>query len=318
MKPIQLLARLLATALLLALAPAQSTAQTLLGFDLSEANIPVKEIRRGGPPPDGIPSIDDPKFTPVSEVDYLEPEDTVIAFEKDGVARAYPFRILIWHEIVNDAVAGQPIAVVYCPLCGTAMVFDRRYGDKTLEFGVSGLLYNSDVLMFDRQTSSLWSQLGLKSVAGKFVGTGLKWLPSEQTTWAAWKTEHPDGEVLNTNTGHRRNYRDLPYASYFASRGTLFPYERNSDELKPKEWVAGIRVGGIAKAYPIDAMPPDQWVDDRIGDTAIRVRYSQASERFEAETASGASIPVVHAYWFAWQAFYSEAELYKNNHSNAQ
>jgi hypothetical protein len=313
MKPILSLLRLLTPALLLALAPSQSTAQTLLGFDLSEADIPVKEIRRGGPPPDGIPSIDDPKFTPVSDVDYLEPEDTIIAFEKNGVARAYPFRILIWHEIVNHTVADRPIAVVYCPLCGTAMVFDRRYGDKTLEFGVSGLLYNSDVLMFDRQTSSLWSQLGLKSVAGEFVGTDLKWLPSEQTTWAAWRATHPDGEVLNTNTGHRRNYRDLPYASYFASRGTMFPYERNRDELKPKEWVAGIRVDGIAKAYPIDAMPPGKWIDDQVGDTQLRVRYSKQNEHFEAETTGGEPLSIVQAYWFAWQAFYPETEFHQKS-----
>lgn len=152
------------SALLVLLGMTSANAKSMLGFDLSRAIIPAKEIRRGGPPPDGIPSIDEPKFTPVAEVDFLEPDDTVIAFEKDGVARAYPFRILIWHEIVNDVVADQPIAVVYCPLCGTAMVFDRRYDDQTLEFGVSGLLYNSDVLMFDRQSKSLWSQLGLKSV----------------------------------------------------------------------------------------------------------------------------------------------------------
>jgi hypothetical protein len=165
----------------------KANAQSMLGFDLSEAIIPSKDFRRGGPPPDGIPSIDEPKFTPVAEVDFLEPDDTIIAFEKDGVARAYPFRILIWHEIVNDVVADQPTAVVFCPLCGTAMVFDRRYDDQTLEFGVSGLLYNSDVLMFDRQTKSLWSQLGLKSVSGKFAGTELDWLPSKQTTWQAWQ-----------------------------------------------------------------------------------------------------------------------------------
>ncbi len=285
--------------------------QTKLGFDVSDATIPLKEIRRGGPPPDGIPSIDEPKFTPVADVDFLEADDTIIAFEKDGVARAYPFRILIWHEIVNDTVAGQPIAVVYCPLCGTGMVFDRRYGNQTLDFGVSGLLYNSDVLMFDRQTESLWSQLGMKAVAGEFVGTELEWLPSEQTTWAAWKTENPEGEVLNTNTGHRRNYFDLPYRSYFASRGTMFPYERNRDELEPKAWVAGIRIDGTAKAYPIDSMPSGEWIDDRVGVTDIRVRYSKEEERFEARTSGGEKVPVVHAFWFAWQAFYPETEIHK-------
>jgi len=298
-------------ALLASLGSAPANAQTKLGFDVSNATIPLKEIRRGGPPPDGIPSIDEPKFTPVADVDFLEPDDTIIAYEKDGVVRAYPFRILIWHEIVNDVVAGQPIAVVYCPLCGTAMVFDRRYGDKTLDFGVSGLLYNSDVLMFDRQTSSLWSQLGLKSVAGEFVGTELKWLPSKQTTWEAWKKANPGGEVLNTKTGHRRNYFDLPYKSYFISRGTMFPYERNRDELEPKEWIAGIRVNGQAKAYHLKALPDDEWIDDKLGDTALRVRYNPENASFEATTAAGEPVPVVHAFWFAWQAFYPETELRK-------
>jgi len=203
-----------------------TNAQTMLGFDLSNATVPVKEIRRGGPPPDGIPSIDKPQFTPVADIDYLEPEDTIIAFEKDGVARAYPFRILIWHEIVNDVVAGRPIAVVYCPLCGTAMVFDRCYDERTLEFGVSGLLYNSDV-------------------------------------------------------------------------------------LEPKEWVAGIRLNGQAKAYHIEGLPKNQWVDDQVGDTSVRVHYSPKTESFQAETADGETLPVVHAFWFAWQAFYPETKLMK-------
>ncbi|MGZ0655483.1 DUF3179 domain-containing protein [Coraliomargarita sp. W4R72] len=287
------------------------TAESMLGFDLSDASIPIKEIQRGGPPPDGIPSIDAPKFTPVAKVDFLEPDDTIIAYEEDGVARAYPFRILIWHEIVNDRVADRPIAVVYCPLCGTAMVFDRRYDRRTLEFGVSGLLHNSDVLMFDRQTKSLWSQLGMHAVAGKFVGTELKWLPAEQSTWKAWSEKHPKGEVLNTDTGHSRNYTKLPYQSYFASSNTMFPYAGNRDELKPKDWIAGIRIGDASKAYHLKAMPKNEWVTDQIGDTKIRVRYSPQSGKFEAITSKGDAVPVVHAFWFAWQAFYPETEVRK-------
>jgi hypothetical protein len=288
-----------------------ATAETKLGFDLSNATVPLDAIRGGGPPPDGIPSIDAPKFTPVAEVDYLKPEDTVIGYTEDGVARAYPFRILIWHEIVNDTVTGHPIAVVYCPLCGTAMVFDRQYGEKTLEFGVSGLLYNSDVLMFDRQTKSLWSQLGMKSVAGEFVDTELLWLHSEQSTWEAWRKKYPDGEVLNTNTGHRRNYVNLPYQGYFTSSRTMFPYEGNRDELTPKGWIAGIRVDGKAKAYHIESLPENQWIDDKVGGNRVRIRHSPENETFEAETAEGKIIPVVHAFWFAWQAFYPDTEIWK-------
>jgi len=288
-----------------------TAAESMLGFEISNATVPVKEIRRGGPPPDGIPSIDNPQFTPATEVNYLDPGDIVIGYTKDGVARAYPFRILIWHEIVNDTVASRPIAIVYCPLCGTAMVFDRSYRDQTLEFGVSGLLYNSDVLMFDRQTKSLWSQLGMKSVAGEFVGTELLWLHSEQSTWDAWRKKYPDGQVLNTNTGHRRDYVNLPYQGYFTSSRTMFPYEDNRDELAPKEWIAGIRVDAQAKAYHIESLPDNQWVDDQVGGTSLRIRYSPENESFEAETADGKVIPVVHAFWFAWQAFYPDTELKK-------
>lgn len=301
----------LLTTLLSLIAPTAVTAQSILGFDLNNANIPVEEVRRGGPPPDGIPSIDTPKFTPVAEVDFLEPDDTIIAYEKDGVTRAYPFRILIWHEIVNDTVADLPIAVVYCPLCGTAMVFDRRYDGQTLEFGVSGLLYNSDVLMFDRQTKSLWSQLGMHAVSGEFASTELKWLPSEQSTWKTWRKKNPDGEVLNTDTGHRRNYTKLPYQSYFTSSSTMFPYAQNRDELKPKDWVAGIRLHDQSKAYHLETMPKNEWVTDRLGDTEIRIRYMPESGIFESITSEGHAIPVVHAFWFAWQAFYPETELRK-------
>lgn len=145
----------------------------MLGFQLDNAVIDVEQIRRGGPMPDGIPSIDKPRFTAARRVNYLQDSDMVIGYTANNVTRAYPLRILIWHEIVNDTVGGRPVAIVYCPLCGTAMVFDRTYGKETLTFGVSGLLYQSDVLMFDRETKSLWSQLGIHSVAGDYAGTEL-------------------------------------------------------------------------------------------------------------------------------------------------
>ncbi len=184
------------------------------GFEVSNAIIPTGEILSGGPGRDGIPSIDRPEFLPPGAASFMLPDDLVVSVSVGERTRAYPLRILVWHEIVNDELGGLAIAVTYCPLCGTAMVFNRQVGDRTLSFGVSGLLYQSDVLMYDRQTDSLWSQLAMKSVAGPLVNAALEWLPSEHLTWAAWQAKYPSGEVLSTQTGgatqlHRHGLRRL-------------------------------------------------------------------------------------------------------------
>jgi len=280
-------------------------------FYIEDATIPVDEIRSGGVPKDGIPSIDNPKFIAADEADYLEPDDTIVGLAIDGDARAYPLRILAHHEIVNDTVGGQPVAVTYCPLCGTAMTFSRAYDGKTLSFGVSGLLHHSDVLMYDRQTESLWSQLGLQAVAGDYSGTELEWLPSEQMKWKAWRSKHPDTRALSTDTGHRRSYSRNPYAGYHKSSGTMFPVPENRDELEPKNWVAGVIVDGQAKAYPLDDFPAGASRDEVAG-RAIKLTWTPEQDRFAAETAEGEALPVVRAYWFAWQAFYPETKLWEN------
>lgn len=288
-------------------------AKSQLGFNLDNATIPVNEIHRGGPLPDGIPSIDQPRFTAAADVDFLQDDDILIGFSHNGLHRAYPFRILIWHEIINDVVGEKPIAVVYCPLCGTAMVFDRRYRDQALSFGVSGLLYNSDVLMFDRQTRSLWSQLGMAAVSGEFAGTELKWLPSEQLTWEAWKERYPEGEVLNANTGHNRDYKNLPYGGYLKSLSTMFPYSGTREEFPPKTWVTGVIINGQAKAYPLAEFPEDHWIEDQISGHSLRIRYNSSESRFSIEDSEGKSLPSVQAYWFAWQAFYPKTQIWKSS-----
>jgi len=164
-------------------------------FDFSNASVPRAEIRHGGPAVDGIPAIRDPKFVSVEDADYLRDQDIVIGIVRNGDARAYPLRILVWHEIVNDDFGTLPVAVTYCPLCGTAMVFDRRAGGETRTFGVSGLLYNSDVLMYDHESKSLWSQLAMKAVSGPAVEAPLAWLPSDHMTWVAWRHRYPEGKV---------------------------------------------------------------------------------------------------------------------------
>ncbi|MCH8474975.1 MAG: DUF3179 domain-containing protein [Opitutales bacterium] len=288
-----------------------ANAQELLGFDLENSTVPIQEIRRGGPPPDGIPSIDDPNFTLATEVEFLEPGDIVLGFSHAGEHRAYPFRILIWHEIVNDTIGDLPIAPTYCPLCGTAMVFDREVDGQTLTFGVSGLLWNSDVLMFDRETRSLWSQLSTKAISGDHVGAQLEWLPSQQMTWESWLEKHPNSQVLNTDTGHRRDYVNLPYQSYFDSPQTMFPYRENRDDKEPKTWVVGVQGENAQKAYPLEDLPSNQWTEDRIGDQEVRFHYDPNSDYFQIQEKAGGDLPAVHVFWFAWQAFYPETDLWE-------
>ncbi len=298
-------------ALILAAAALPLQAQSLNGFKVSNATIPVKEIFGGGPPRDGIPSIDAPKFLPVSKVDFLRDDDIVIGLERQGDARAYPLRILVWHEIVNDVIGGEPVTVTYCPLCGTSMVFDARIDGKRRTFGVSGLLYNSDVLMYDRETESLWSQIGMKAISGPDVGKELAWLPSVHMTWKAWREKHPQGQVLSTDTGHQRDYGGDAYADYFASEATMFPVPHTRREFPNKEWVLGVIINGQAKAYPVDKLPDGKPVPDNVGGKQITVSWETTSRRPDVRDGEGGEIPSVMVFWFAWQAFYPETALWQ-------
>lgn len=286
--------------LLAALAPA--TFAQFNGFDVSNATVPRAEIRSGGPPRDGIPALLKPKFVKAGEATFLRDDDIVLGFAHGNEARAYPIRILNWHELVNDTVAGQNILVSYCPLCGTGMVFDR--GERT--FGVSGLLYQSDVLMYDHQTESLWSQLKLEAIAGKAVGQKLKWLPSHQMTWRAWREKFPGTLALSTETGHRRDYDRDPYAGYERDERTIFPVPTHNRSLPNKELVAGILVNGKPRAYPLSRLPAE------LTDGDLRIRYDAAARSVTVTDADGKELPVVVAYWFAWQAFYPATTVYSS------
>lgn len=286
-------------------------AQTKNGFDLSEASINKKEIVSGGPPRDGIPSIDRPKFIAQKKVDYLRDDDIVIGLVRGHIARAYPIRILVWHEIVNDVIGEDAVAVTYCPLCGTAMVFGRKIDGKVRTFGVSGLLYRSDILMYDRESESLWSQLAMKAVSGPAVGMELTWLPSEHLTWKAWREKYPHGEVLSTDTGYDRNYGGEAYASYLSSEKTMFPVPHTRKELPNKAWVIGIVIDGKAKAYPISDLPTYNAIEDKVGSKQVVVRYDAEKRYPQIASPEGEQIPSVMVFWFAWQAFYPKTDIWK-------
>lgn len=289
-------------------------AQEKNGFDLSNATIPTSKIFSGGPPRDGIPAIDKPRFVSVEKVDFLRDEDIVLSLTRGDMTRAYPLRVLVWHEIVNDTFDGSKVAVTYCPLCGTGMVFDGEAGGKVRRFGVSGLLYQSDVLMYDRETESLWSQLKMAAISGPDVGAKLKWLPSEHMTWKAWRTKYPGGHILSTNTGHRRDYASEAYANYFASDGVMFPVPTYRDELRNKEPVIGVIVNGQAKAYPISQLTAEP-LRDTVGGQRITVNYDPESQAHSVTLSDGTAAPSVRVFWFAWQGFYPDTELHETSAS---
>ena len=240
----------------------------------------------------------------------MKDDDLVVSFTHAGETRAYPLRILVWHEIVNDRFGDLAINVSYCPLCGSAMVFDRTVDGRTLEFGVSGLLYQSDVLMYDRQTESLWSQLEMAAVSGPQVGRKLTLLPAQHLTWRAWKKAFPNGLVLSTATGFDRDYGRQPYSDYEQSPRLMFPVNSYRQDLPTKAWVAGVFVNGAARAYPHDRLPDGQVVEDTVGGMAVRLRFDRANRHLVLTDAEGTPVPYTPAYWFAWQTFHSDTTVW--------
>jgi len=191
--------------------------------DFSKVEIDLGEILSGGPAKDGIPSIDDPTFIPVSEETELPDREPVLSFELNGDARAYPIRVMMWHEIVNDEVGGVPVAVTYCPLCNAAIVFDATVDGTARDFGTTGKLRHSDLVMYDRETESWWQQFSGKGLAGAHAGEQLAMLPSQLVPWGAFKADHPDGKVLIPNNPAARQYWRNPYGGYdTANRPFLF------------------------------------------------------------------------------------------------
>ncbi len=171
-------------------------------------------IVSGGPPPDGIPPIDSPNFATIEETDFLSDNEPVVVVEVGGEARAYPVQILIWHEIVNDEFGDVPVSITFCPLCNSALAYDRRFGDQVLDFGTSGSLYQSALVMYDRQSGSLWAHFTGQGLVGHYAGAQLDFIPAQTVSWSQFKAAHPDGLVLTQDTGAARDYGLNPYPGY--------------------------------------------------------------------------------------------------------
>lgn len=233
----------------------------------------VEEIQWGGVRVDGIPALDNPAMLAAAEASYMNPEEVVFGLYFNGDARAYPLRILDWHEMANDVVGGVPVSLAYCTLCGAAVAYNGQASDgNTYTFGSSGMLYRSNKLMYDRQTQTLWNQLTGEPVLGPLTvqEVSLEILPVVLTTWADWLVQHPDSKVVDIDTGFQREYEPgAAYAHYFSSPDTMFPVAQRSDLLDAKAQIYALRVDGIAKAYPLDNLIQERVINDMVGETAV-------------------------------------------------
>ncbi|MCE9683358.1 DUF3179 domain-containing protein [Halomonas alkalisoli] len=294
-------------------------------------------VRSGGPGKDGIPSIDRPRFQSADQATLSE-GDKVIGVYHRGQARAYPQRILVWHEIVNDDVGGDALSITYCPLTGTALGFKR--GET--EFGVSGKLVNSNLIMYDRATDSEWPQILGVAIDGPLVNQGLEEFRVFWTTWGAWRARHPETEVLTEETGFVRNYRRDPYGSYNPVTGyyapdsrRLFPVMERDDRFPPKTVVFGVRGPEGALAITREALRNEGVVDVTLGERRYTVIHDPgldtgwafhnpeevdiqpAALDFTADGVVGPGIDSLEAVngfeamWFAWAAFYPDTHLYE-------
>ncbi|MBD3219502.1 MAG: DUF3179 domain-containing protein [candidate division Zixibacteria bacterium] len=228
---------------------------TSSGTDTSgEWLLPQNAIFDGGPGKDGIPAVGGPQFINVDEATFLDDNDLVVGININGDIKAYPHLILDWHEIVNDNVGSKGVSLTYCPLTGSAIGWGREVDGRSTTFGVSGLLYNNNLMPYDRATNSTWSQMELKCVNGNLIGAGPEIVHVIETTWGTWKELYPNSRIMSTNTGFNKPYGQYPYGDYRTNHGRLlFPITNDDSRLPRKERVLGVIVGDRTKAYQIDA-----------------------------------------------------------------
>jgi hypothetical protein len=299
-------------------------------------------VQSGGPPKDGIPSIDDPTFLTAGEATFLDPGDPVFGVVRNGVAKAYPQKILVWHEVVNDVIAGDPVCVTYCPLTGTVLGFER--GDVT--FGVSGRLLNSNLIMFDRATETWWPQVLATALPGPWNETpevrSLREFRLVWTTWGQWREHNPDTVVLGARTGHVKNYNRDPYGAYNPRDGyyeggpPAYPALHADDRFRDKTVVMGARDPEGAVAFPKSALEEKRLLRGRLGDAPVLAVYDRRYDTayvyrdpdgsgYAVEDGSvvgpdgeyepdGLPLSRVHTFdamWFAWVGFYPETNVYE-------
>ncbi|HEX6270588.1 MAG TPA: DUF3179 domain-containing protein [Anaerolineales bacterium] len=269
--------------------------------DFRVHSVPYSEILSGGPRKDGIPALNDPQFVSVSEaVKWLRPVEPVILVQVEEDARAYPIQILIWHEIANDTVGGEPLVVTFCPLCNTAIAFKRTVNGKVLDFGTTGRLRYSNLIMYDRQTETWWQQATGDAIAGELTGTQLEFYPATIVSWQDFKTSYPGGQVLSRETGYGRNYGHNPYIGYDDVDNPPFLYQGpvTPGQLPPVARVLTIDLNGEAVAYPYETLEEIAVVNDTVGGAAVAIFWQAgtASPLDRLTTAGGRDVGAAAAF----------------------
>ena len=292
-------------------AESRPAAEPWNGFDVSNASVAKDKIVAGGPPRDAIHSVDSPEFADAETAGrWVAPSNTVIGFEVGEAAHSYPVHLMEYHQIVNDEVGGVPVVISYDPLTGLPAAYRRRVSDRTLEFGVSGLVYQSSFLLYDRQTQSLWLQWSGEAIAGPMLGERLERLRVRQEPFAVWRERHPDTKVLVRPMLKQIDYRYSPYSAYWGSDTIPFPVDTVDPTYHPKELVLGLRAGDQARAYLGSVMlrSGGRVVDDFAGHK-VRLAYDTDSGTFTWQVPDG--IEISEAYWFAWKAFQPDTEVWQ-------
>jgi hypothetical protein len=289
--------------------------------------VPFSDILSGGPPKDGIPAIDRPKYVSIAEADeWLGEQEPVILLEVDGRARAYPLQILTWHEIVNDTLGGVPVAVTFCPLCNTAIAFESRINDVRLSFGTTGRLRYSNLVMYDRQTETWWQQATGEAIIGEHTGYRLKALPAAIVGWEAFRAAYPEGDVLSRDTGHSRTYGRNPYAGYDDVNRSPFLYAgpETPDQLLPMARVATVELNGEAVAYPYATLEQAHVANDVAGGTPLVVFWQPgtASALDSGVIAEGRDVGTVNTFsrelGGRTLTFVSEGERFLDNETGSE
>lgn len=286
---------------------------------MSRHIVPLSQFQAGGPGKDGIAALDHPRFIPARAIRFLHPREPLIELTVRGQTRAYPLEILIWHEIANDRIAGVPIAVTFCPLCDTAIAFRRSVRGRMLDFGTTGNLRDSDLVMYDRQSESWWQQFSGQALVGRYAGISLKQLPARIVSWQDFRTSHPAALVLTRETGYTRPYGQNPYSGYDdASSPPYFPAPNARDRrLPPKAVVVFVQEGAASVAIPESVLSRRRLLHVEVGGHRLVVRAlgTAASALDTASIAAGRSVvtaqvteagrpvPFTEPFWFAVAAF---------------